>query len=600
MSVMSAASSQSSMGVSLRLALPCALDEVRSAARTVSAFLRDEGLHPEELIACELALTEACNNAVQYAGQSESQRPIEIRIFCNGSGVEFEVTDHTTGFEWPSEVKLPEADSERGRGLYIIHSLMDEVNYWRGSGANILLMRKRRCYQAHRLSVGAQDSSKDTRLKLSECQRAIKNMARELCFRSESLAAIFRCMAELGRTRNLEDFSYRLLNDLAIIAGADWFVLRLMSPSDSQLVAFASSESGGWQAPQTVPATGQTVRFIEPQAAVTGEDVWFDAHRPLVSDDPIQRVKPDSLGLVHPFFFGEALVGTLAVGRQNTRDHFTLEQVEVIHTFAEFLAIQVENTRLQEEHLRLRLVSRELEIARQMQRALLPKVLPRFQSFGLAAYYESARQVGGDFYDIVVWPDDSVCLFVADVMGKGVPAAMFAAILRSLVPAIVQWVRRPSDVLAQLNRLLFEELSRVDMFITAQVAVVNFSRREFTVASAGHCPVLLATASEEPLRAIATEGMPLGVLSQAKFHQRMVPLGAGSRLLLYTDGVTDACNDQGEHFGQQRLKSWLQQTTDRPATAQALKEELAAALARFESSAESRDDQTFLIMAEES
>lgn len=596
---MSAAPSPSSIGVTLRLALPCALEEVRSAARTVNAFLRDEGLHSEELMACELAVTEACNNAVQHAGGAGARRPVELRAFCNGSSVEFKIIDHTSGFDWPATVELPEADHERGRGLYIIQSLMDEVRYQRGREENVLVMRKQRCYQTHRLSPTTLVSFKETRLKLLECQQAITNMARELCFRSETLAAIFRCTAELGRTQNLEDFSYRLLNDLAIIAGADWFVLRRLSSDAQQLVTLASSELNAALAPQTVPSAGETVRFAELKAAVTGEDLWFDARRPVGPDDPLHRAKPGSLGLVHPLFFGDALIGTLAVGRENSRDPFTLEQIEVIHTFAEFLAIQVVNTGLQEERLQLQLVSRELDIARQMQRALLPDQLAQPKGFGLAAYYESARQVGGDFYDVFSWSDGSLGLFVADVMGKGVPAAMFAAILRSLVPAIVQWVHRPSDVLAQLNRLLFKELSRVDMFITAQLVLVDFSRRELTAASAGHCPALLAAAGVAQVRAIATDGMPLGVVSQARFNDVTVPLGSGCRLLLYTDGVTDPRNSKQEHLDQERLASWLQQTTTRPATAEELKDELASLLAQFESAADSRDDQTFLILAQE-
>jgi serine/threonine protein phosphatase PrpC len=100
-------------------------------------------------------------------------------------------------------------------------------------------------------------------------------------------------------------------------------------------------------------------------------------------------------------------------------------------------------------------------------------------------------------------------------------------------------------------------------------------------------------------QAIATEGMPLGVLAQATFHDSTVPLRPGCRLLLYTDGVTDACNSHEEHFGQERLASWLLQSATRLATAPALKDELASALAQFESQTESRDDQTFLILAEE-
>lgn len=595
---MSKTSGQSSLGVTLRFMMPCELAEVRTTTRAVRTFLEEQGLHPDEWTACELAVTEACNNAVEHVRPTTSHEPIEVRVICNGSIVEFQIADHTSGFDWPDTVSLPDANSERGRGLFIMKSLMDQTSYLRGPDKNILILRKRRTYQSHRVSPTPFASFKETRIKLAECQQAIGNMAKELCFRSETLSAIFRCMAELGRTDNLEDFSYRLLNDLVIITVADWFVLRLVSPTSHQLVPIASSHAGETLTPEAIPSVGPPFPTSEGQAAVTGQDLWFDNLQCLGPDDPIAQLQPNSSGVIHPFFFGDTLIGTLAIGRQNPQSRFSLEQAEVIHTFAEFLAIQVVNTRLQDERVQLRLVSHELQIARDIQRALLPKSFPRLHGFGLDAYYESARQVGGDFYGVVPLSDHSAWLVVADVMGKGVPAAMFAAILRTLVPAVLQWVPRPSDVLAHLNQLLFDELSRVDMFITAQMVLIDLKERQLTVASAGHCPVLLAVENQET-QPIITEGMPLGVMPNATFRDGSVNIGPNGRILLYTDGLTEARNPAGEQFGQSRLMSWLERTAQRTATARDLKDELVDELARFQSSQKLQDDQTFIVLAQE-
>ncbi|MBI3191688.1 MAG: SpoIIE family protein phosphatase [Pedosphaera parvula] len=125
----------------------------------------------------------------------------------------------------------------------------------------------------------------------------------------------------------------------------------------------------------------------------------------------------------------------------------------MVRTFADFLAIQIATARMQEEQMNLRLVMHELSIARNIQRALLPKTLPQPPRFGLAGFCESAREVGGDFYDVVELTSDSLLLVIADVMGKGIPAAMFAATLRTLVRSMSRQAPHPGRLLAQMNRL---------------------------------------------------------------------------------------------------------------------------------------------------
>ena len=315
-------------------------------------------------------------------------------------------------------------------------------------------------------------------------------------------------------------------------------------------------------------------------------------------DDPLQRAKPDSLGLVHPFYFGDTLIGALTVGKTISRVPFSAAQTNVVHTFADFLAIQIVNARFQEERVNNLLVSRDLQIAKNIQRSLLMKTVPQLPGFGLAGYCESARQVGGDFYDAVKLSDHALLLIIADVMGKGIPAAMFAAILRSLLRALPELTNQPSELLSRVNRLLFDELSEVDMFITAQLVYVDIRKRRLITASAGHCPLLLAVAGDAEVKMLSPEGMPLGILPDTPFTDETAELPRNCRVLLYTDGLTEARNARGDLFGQERLLEWLKETTTRPRKAEELKDELAAELAKFQANTSLKDDQTFLIMAE--
>ena len=587
---------QPSRGVTFRLSLPCVLGDVRAATQAVRGFLSEQGLHEEELIACEVALVEACNNAIQHVTERGRHELIEITAVCNGSKVELVVVDHTSGFNWPSRVDLPPPDSEGGRGLFLIESLMDQANYFRGRAENALVMRKRRCYESRR-RVASPASLEEARHKLSESERGMSEMAKELCFRSESLSAIFRCTAELGRTNDLESFSRGLLGDLLHITSADWFVLRLLPAGETRLAAYAISELGITLPPLPLPVAGQPVPSVEVEAAMSRQDVWFNELKPLPPGDPLRAFPAGSFGIVRPLCLNDTLTGTLTVGRQRGPAHFTDTQAEVVRTFGDFLAIQIANARLQEEQVHVAVLSRELEIARNIQQTLLPKSLPQPDGYGLAGLCESARQVGGDFYDVIQVSEHSLLLLIADVMGHGVPAALFAAILRSLVRCSPELSRRPGELLALLNRLLYSQLSDVDMFITVQVVLVDTRKRQLTVASAGHCPLLVASADEPGVRRISPDGLPLGILPATVFAEETVRLGERCRVLLYTDGLSEARNATGAFFGEQRLADWLREIATRDGTAEQFKQELAASLRHFQGQKPLNDDQSFLLLA---
>jgi len=584
-----------------RVAFRCDLTEARAAARTLRNFLAAQGLDEESLFACELCLAEAGNNAVEYADAAGRDKPVVAEVSCHASQTELRVTDHTPGFEWPGRLAAPAPDRVRGRGLFIIQSLMDDVRYFSGAGENILLMRKKRTQQQqHRPGGDAPVKIEEAHRQLTECQQTIGNMARELCFRSESLSAIFRCCAELGQTSDLEGFGQRLLGDLLHLTSADWFVLRLIPPKRLQLVVFAASAPALRGHPLALPPMDSPAPSAEVSAALTRGEVPFDARRAQPAAEPLCMAGPDSTGLVHPLLFGETLVGTLAIGQHGAGPGFSKLQLEVIRTFAEFLAIQIAGTRHQEEQVQNRLVAHELEIGRSIQRALLPAPLPQFAGFELAGHWESARQVGGDFYDALPLSDHSLLLVVADVMGKGIPAAMFASITRSLVRALARQSQQPAELLGRLNKLLYAELSAVGMFITAQLVFVDLSRRELIAASAGHCPLLLLSTGSDPVRTLHTTGTPLGILPDMVCRQQTAPLARPGGLLLYTDGLTEALNSAGERFGQKRLMEWLRRHCRLPGRTDQLRDQLAAELTGFRAGAPLRDDQAFLLLTETS
>jgi serine phosphatase RsbU (regulator of sigma subunit)/anti-sigma regulatory factor (Ser/Thr protein kinase) len=585
-------------GVSNRIAFKCDLAESRVATRILRAFLAEQGLDESEQFNCELCLAEACNNAVQYVTKSGAKFPITAEAVVHPARVELRVTDRTPGFELGTKPETLSPERENGRGIFIIQSLMDEVHYHRSGEENTLVMRKKRTHQQHRpADEAAHATLQEARRQLESCQQTISGMARELCYRSESLSAIFRCCTELGRTSDIEGFANRLFNDLLHLAAADWFVVRLLPSGDPQLTVLTSSSPEMRAAPLSLSSSRDGNPPAELSAARTRREQEFDSSRTTSANDPLRAAGPRATGIVQPLLFGDKLLGTLAIGRREAGAPFSALQAEMIRTFGEFMAVQLINVRHREEQVHARLVAHELEIAHRIQRALLPRTLPQLAGFRLAGNWESARQVGGDFYDAFPLGDHSMLLVVADVMGKGVPAAIFATITRSLLRALAVRSHHPAKLLKRLNELLYAELSTVGMFITAQLVFVDLKRRMLVAASAGHCPVL--TLSGDTVKPLGVTGTPLGILPNATYRQQTATLAQPGGLLLYTDGLTEALNPAGEMFGQERLADWLRARAPLPATAEALRDELASELRQFRGATALCDDQAFLILAED-
>ena len=243
-------------------------------------------------------------------------------------------------------------------------------------------------------------------------------------------------------------------------------------------------------------------------------------------------------------------------------------------------------------------LANEIAVAHAIQQSLLPKEFPVVSGYGLSAFCQSAGGLGGDFYDVISLGRDKILLFVADVMGTGVPAALFAASLRMLVRSSADRAASPSELLTWVNRQMFSELSSVDMFITAQMALLDATQGLLRVASAGHCPFVAAD-DEGHIQVLAPKGLPLGIQADEDFFEDAMPLSECACALMYTDGLTEASDAQGSLFGQERLEEWLAHTAGKGPSAEELKRDFLSELSFFRGQQPSRDDLTLLVIARE-
>ena len=198
----------------------------------------------------------------------------------------------------------------------------------------------------------------------------------------------------------------------------------------------------------------------------------------------------------------------------------------------------------------------ELNLARNMQQSILPAQFPGGEDFQVFASMEPARDVGGDFYDVLKLVNDRVGIAVADVSGKGVPAALFMMSSRTLLKGAAIGRPHPNDVLREVNRLLYEN-NDAAMFVTVFFAVFDPATGELVYANGGHNPPLIVHADGSSTELAVDPGIALGMVPDFPFEQNRMVLQPGDSLMLYTDGVTEAENADREQFGMQRLRDVL-------------------------------------------
>ena len=205
--------------------------------------------------------------------------------------------------------------------------------------------------------------------------------------------------------------------------------------------------------------------------------------------------------------------------------------------------------RAQEANRRLEL---ELSVASQIQASFLPTILPDITELEFAASLLPAHQISGDFYD-VQGVDNRWAIMVGDVAGKGIPAAMLAAMIHATLKSEVNHHTAPAQLLRTINQLIYAELDRSDTFITAFLAVLQTHPIQLSYASAGHTTTLLWRSAEQQVLQLPSTGLPLGIFPDTEYTEHQIPLNLNDVLVLYSDGITEAENEQGRVFGTQAL-----------------------------------------------
>jgi serine phosphatase RsbU (regulator of sigma subunit) len=270
------------------------------------------------------------------------------------------------------------------------------------------------------------------------------------------------------------------------------------------------------------------------------------------------------------------LMGVAPTGRELTNRAIVIHRIVEGKVAEEWgmgtLGAKLRGQRLEQEIRERERVEQEMRVARSIQQASLPRSVPDMEGWKISPYYQPAREVGGDFYDLLELPNGRLGIVVGDATGKGVPAALVMASARSMLRAVAQASESPGDVLSKINDALVTDIP-ANMFVTCFYCILDPKSASLSYANAGHdLPYLRRRSGEaEELRA---RGMPLGLMPGMSYEEKEIVLEAGEAALLYSDGLVEAHDSKGEMFGFPRLRELVAEHAEERSLGDFLLEEL--------------------------
>ena len=509
---------------------------VEPALAQLRRYLVERGFPEADWSALQLATAEALNNAIIHGGQKDPSAIVRLRWGWIDQDVEIRIRD-AGYFDPPADWhELPEDPlAESGRGGFLISSYFDHVAHQNSDLGHEIVMQK----HTRQLQQPPQ---------AAEVEEELQLMMQDLSDSYESLAAMFNISALLATSISFDEFLRGVLSRLQALLSVDLVYAKLHDDNTGWTVAYHRANEA-IQRPAAEPTP------LELKVWESHQLVAFESTQDLDDADPLKAWT--SALMIGPIGFQSTPIGLMVAGRHDGTP-FTAGQTNLLRTVADFVGVAYTTAALyrhREEQLR---EMRELEIAAQIQKSLLPTEFPSSEHWSVYGECESARAVGGDFFDVVTGPDGHILILIADVMGKGVPAAMFASLFRASARARLDLANNPGQLLTELNRLLADDLAALGMFITAQVISLAPDGTSLEIATAGHpSPLVFEPGASSATELDSNGGMPLGVLPDTEYIHSHSSLAPGHVLMIGTDGLYEIEDSAGVMLGFENLAAEL-------------------------------------------
>lgn len=335
-----------------------------------------------------------------------------------------------------------------------------------------------------------------------------------------------------------------------------------------------------------------------------------------ISNQILERIKLDKLTSTKTFNLSETIIESnkessfsvvsvsplktrgetqgLLVAAKPAGQNFSLDDLSAIETFSDYASVAIENSRLLEESFEKERLEKELDVAREIQRKILPSKSPEFPNLQISSVFIPAFEVGGDYYDYFRISESKLGFVIADVSGKGISAAFVMAEIKGIFESLSKTIEAPRDILIKANEILCSTLDS-KTFVSAAYGYFDFNNNKLTFARAGHCPLLLLR--DDGSQEIKPSGLGLGLSNKINFNKSLeefsIDLRENDTIVLYTDGVTEAKNEKFEDFGDNQFLRILQ--SNNHLSIEELSNKIIQEISVFSSGHEQYDDITLVI-----
>lgn len=284
----------------------------------------------------------------------------------------------------------------------------------------------------------------------------------------------------------------------------------------------------------------------------------------------------------------------LITARKNDLIFFE-EDKTAINTFADYASIAIENSLLLEQSIEKQRLEKELDVARDIQKRILPVKNPVVNNLSISTFFTPAFEVGGDYYDFFEIDSNKLGFVIADVSGKGISAAFIMAEIKGIFNSLSKMIDTPKQILEKVNEILLQRLTKKD-FVSALYGIIDSEKEELTFARAGHCPAILIRNSK--IRTFKTSGIGLGLTNSFDFNNHLeeitINLKDDDTLAFYTDGITESKNDKLEDFGEEHFSNILIEHSDK--SVNEIADEVIKEVSLFSRSHHQYDDITLIIL----
>lgn len=408
--------------------------------------------------------------------------------------------------------------------------------------------------------------------------------------------ALLQVSELVARTRDLDEILASLVRLTPMLAGVDRCCLFLW---DREAACYVATRAYGLH--EALRESFASLRFAPGEFPLL-DQVRATGTLALVDDAIESDLVPAGLArtfgmasaLALPLRSQDEVLGVMLVDHVGQAHRFTQQRIALLAGIANQAALAIENVRLYRESLENERTAQELRLARQIQATFLPEACPQPAGWSIAATSRPARQVGGDLYDFIPLGAHRLGLVVADVSDKGVPAALFMALSRTVMRAVAAEGRSPAATLSRVNDLLLAD-SRSGMFVTMFYGILDTRTGELVYGSAGHNPAYWSRCESGELVRLDSRGIALGVVEHPIIEEGRIVMQPGDSLVLYTDGVTESLAADEREFGEEGLRQVIRAAG--PCPAQALAEAINRAVQEFVGNSPQHDDYTLLVVA---